>query len=86
MERTLWIFGLPEQHTRLCAKDDGTVRCCHMRVTMAQIPLEFVHVVRALAATSCVLAVNRVNAQAARANAQKKGILKHLTERTTMDK
>lgn len=60
--RTLGILRLAEEHTWLQAENDGAIRRRNVRHTMAQIPLEFVHVVWALATTASVLTVDRVDA------------------------
>jgi hypothetical protein len=74
--RTLGILGLPQEHTRLLAVHHRTKCAGHVRITVPEIPLELVEVVRALASSARVLAVHWPYPESTRADAEHQGILR----------
>lgn len=58
---TLRVLCLPKEDARLLAKDHWTIRRRHASHAMSQIPLEFMHIIRAFAPAAGVLAVYRIH-------------------------
>lgn len=75
MKHTLWVIGLAQERTRLLAVYHGPVDCGDVGDSMTQVPLELVRVIRALAPTAQVLAVDGVDAQPPGAEAKDERVL-----------
>lgn len=75
MKDTLWVVRLTQERARLLAVYHGPVDCGDVGDAMAQVPLELVRVVRALAPAAQVLAVDRVDAQPSGAEAKDERVL-----------
>lgn len=75
-DRTFQVLGLSQQQARLFTEYHRTVRCSHHRGTVPQVSFGFVNVVDALAASTGMLRVERVDTVSARSNAQDEGVLR----------
>jgi hypothetical protein len=74
--RTFQILGLSQQQARLFTEYHRTVSRSHHRGTVSQVSFGFVNVVDALATSTGVLRVERVDTVSARSNAEDEGVLK----------
>ena len=72
---TLWIVGLSKQCTRLLPVDDWSINCRDIGDPMTEVPFELVHVVCAFPSSASMLAIDRIDPQTSRADAQDARIL-----------
>ena len=75
---TLGIVSLSEQQARLLRVRDGPIRRRDIRDAMPQKALELMHIVCALAPTSCMLTVYGIYSQTSGPNTQDKRVLHHI--------
>jgi hypothetical protein len=73
---TLRIFTLAKEHARLLTVHDRAVRAGNMGTAVPEVPLELVHVVRALATAPGVLAVCWSDSESTWANAEDERVLR----------
>ena len=75
IERTLRVLCLAQKSAGLLPVDNRTVDGCNVCHAMAEVTLKLVHVVCTFASPASMLAIDRVDPQTSRADAQDERIL-----------